>query len=58
MAIHVGIDIAKKTHWVSAIDADGVILLDQPMTARGSPAHPAQVAEAWAGVHSKTSLAV
>ena len=27
--ISVGIDIAKETHWVTAIDADGVVLLDR-----------------------------
>jgi Transposase len=28
MQISVGIDIAKEVHWVTAIDADAVVLLD------------------------------
>lgn len=31
MHISVGIDIAKETHWVTAIDADGVIHLDRKL---------------------------
>jgi len=31
MRISVGIDIAKEIHWVTAIDADGVILLDRKL---------------------------
>ena len=37
--ISVGIDIAKDTHWVTAIDADGVVLLD-----RGLPNRPPDLA--------------
>ena len=31
MRINVGIDIAKEVHWVSAIDADGVIHIDRKL---------------------------
>jgi transposase len=40
MRISVGIDIAKETHWVAAIDSDGVVLIDHKL------AHtPAEIAE-------------
>ena len=31
MQIDVGIDIAKETHWITAIDPDGVILIDRKL---------------------------
>lgn len=31
MRISVGIDIAKEIHWVTALDADGVVLLDRKL---------------------------
>ena len=31
MRISVGIDIAKEVHWVTAIDADGVVHLDRKL---------------------------
>ena len=31
MTINVGIDIAKETHWITAIDRDGVILIDRKL---------------------------
>ena len=31
MQISVGIDIAKQLHWVTAIDADGVVRLDRKL---------------------------
>jgi len=40
MRINVGIDIAKEIHWVTAIDASGVVLLDRRLENR-----PAAIAE-------------
>jgi hypothetical protein len=31
MRISVGIDIAKEVHWVTAIDADGVVQIDRKL---------------------------
>ena len=31
MRISVGIDIAKAVHWVTAIDADGVVRIDRKL---------------------------
>ena len=31
MTIHVGIDIAKQTHWITAINTDGVVLIDRKL---------------------------
>ena len=31
MRISVGIDIAKEIHWVTAIDADGAVLIDRKL---------------------------
>ena len=31
MPINVGIDIAKETHWITAIDADGGVLIDHKL---------------------------
>ncbi|MBV8614867.1 MAG: IS110 family transposase [Acetobacteraceae bacterium] len=39
MRISVGIDIAKETHWVTAIDADGVVRIDRKL-----PNAPADIA--------------
>jgi len=36
MRISVGIDIAKATHWVTAIDADGVVHIDRKLENRPS----------------------
>src|SRR5690348_13960489 len=39
MRISVGIDIAKEVHWVTAVDADGVVLVDRKL-----PNAPADIA--------------
>lgn len=31
MRINVGIDIAKEMHWVTAVDSDGVVLIDRKL---------------------------
>ncbi len=31
MRISVGIDIAKEIHWVTAIDADGIVRIDRTL---------------------------
>jgi hypothetical protein len=40
MRISVGIDIAKEVHWVTAIDADGVVHLDRKLDNTRLPPSP------------------
>lgn len=48
MRISVGIDIAKETHWVTAIDADGVVRIDRKLN--NTPAEIAVLADELAGL--------
>ncbi len=44
MRISVGIDIAKEIHWVTAIDADGIVRIDRKLL--NAPSDIAALAEA------------
>jgi transposase len=43
MRISIGIDVAKDVHWVTAIDADGVVLIDRKLA--NTPAALAELVE-------------
>jgi hypothetical protein len=62
MRISVGIDIPKEVHWVTAIDADGVVQIDRKRR-EGKRHHQAVIALArrrvnvrWAVLQSQNSL--
>jgi transposase len=48
MRISVGIDIAKETHWVTAIDTDGVVRIDRKLN--NTPAEISALADELAGL--------
>lgn len=50
MQISVGIDIAKEVHWVTAIDADGVVRIDRRLM--NTPTDIAALADELAGLRS------
>jgi transposase len=54
--ISVGIDIAKELHWVTAIDADGVVLLDRKLPNR--PPDLAALAEELAALDGQVRIGV
>ena len=54
MRISVGIDIAKETHWVTAIDADGVVRIDR--TLPNAPADIAALADELAALRGTVRI--
>lgn len=48
MQISVGIDIAKQTHWITAIDSDGVVRIDRKLL--NTPTDIAQLVDELAGL--------
>jgi transposase len=54
--ISVGIDIAKELHWVTAIDADGVVLLDRKLPNR--PTELAALSEELAALGGQVRIGV
>jgi transposase len=54
--ISVGIDIAKEIHWVTAIDADGVVLLDRKLPNR--PPDLAALAEEIAALQGQVRVGI
>jgi len=54
--ISVGIDIAKELHWVTAIDADGVVLLDRKLPNR--PPDLAALAEELAALGGQLRIGI
>ena len=54
MRISVGIDIAKETHWVTAIDADGVVRIDRKLP--NAPADIAALADEWAALRGTVRI--
>ncbi len=54
--ISVGIDIAKDIHWVTAIDADGVVLLDRKLPNR--PPDLAALAEELAALKGQVRIGI
>lgn len=54
--ISVGIDIAKELHWVTAIDADGVVLLDRKLPNR--PPDLAAIAEELAALDGQVRIGI
>ena len=54
MRISVGIDIAKETHWVTAIDADGVVRIDRKLL--NAPADIAALAEELAALRGTVRI--
>ena len=43
MRISVGIDIAKEVHWITAIDADGVVRIDRKLDNTPAATKPRRV---------------
>ena len=54
MQISVGIDIAKEIHWVTAIDADGVVQIDRKLL--NTPADIAALADELAALHATVRI--
>ena len=56
MRISVGIDIAKEVHWVTAIDADGVVQLDRKL--RNTPADIAALVDELAALAATVRIGI
>jgi transposase len=54
MQISVGIDIAKEIHWVTAIDADGVVRIDRKLL--NTPSDIAALADELTALHAKVRI--
>ncbi len=56
MRISVGIDIAKEIHWVTAIDADGIVRIDRKLL--NTPSDIATLADELTALHGTVRIAV
>jgi len=54
MRISVGIDIAKEIHWVTAIDADGIVRIDRKLLT--TPSDIAALADELTALHGTVRI--
>ena len=54
MRISVGIDIAKEVHWVTAVDHDGVVLIDRKLA--NTPAAIASLIDELKGLEGRVRI--
>ncbi len=54
MRISVGIDIAKEIHWVTAIDADGIVRIDRKLL--NTPSYIAALADELTALHGTVRI--